>query len=152
MKTRTKLFWSVAALLFFTTGMAQDIRDDEADVLLTIERQWEAAQKSDQDKVDGMLADNFMGWSRSSPAPRSKKSTSKWSRITDKEVGKILRYELYPLSITVDGDVAIAHYLYSTAFKAKNGEVKMHNGRYTDVLIRGEDGWKFAAWHGGNDD
>lgn len=152
MKTCMKLVWSVAALLLCATAMAQDIRDDEADVLLTIERQWEAAQKSDRDKVDGMLADNFMGWSRSSPAPRSKNSTSKWSRITDKEVGKVLRYELYPLSITVHGDVAVAHYLYSTAFKSKDGEVKMNNGRYTDVLIRGEDGWKFVAWHGGGDD
>ena len=152
MKTCMKLVWSVAALLLCATAMAQDIRDDEADVLLTIERQWEAAQKSDRDKVDGMLADNFMGWSRSSPAPRSKNSTSKWSRITDKEVGKVLRYELYPLSITVHGDVAVAHYLYSTAFKSKDGEVKMNNGRYTDVLIRGEDGWKFVAWHGGVDD
>lgn len=152
MKTRTRLIWSIATLLLFSTAMAEDIRDDEADVLLTIERQWEAARKSDQDKVDGMLADNFMGWSRSSPAPRSKKSTSKWSRIADKEVGKVLRYELYPLSITVHGDVAVAHYLYSTAFKAKDGTVKMNNGRYTDVLIRGEDGWKFVAWHGGNDD
>lgn len=152
MNTRSKLLLSIATLLLFSTGVAQDIRDDEADVLLTIERQWEAAQKSDHDEVEGMLADNFMGWSRSSPAPRSKKSTSKWSRITDKEVGKILRYELYPLSITVHGDLAVAHYLYSTAFKSKDGEVKMNNGRYTDVLIRNEDGWKFVAWHGGNDD
>ena len=133
-------------------GAAQDTQDDEADVLLTIEREWEAARKGDRDEVDSMLADDFMGWSRTSPAPRSKKSTSKWSRLTDKEMGKVVRYELYPLSITVHGDVAIAHYLYSTAFKSKDGEVKMHSGRYTDVLVRNEDGWKFIAWHGGNDD
>ena len=24
--------------------------------------------------------------------------------------------------------------------------------RYTDVLVRTEDGWKFLAWHGGDDD
>lgn len=152
MKTPMKLFWSVAMLLLCSTGVAQDIRDDEADVLLTIEREWQAAQKGDHDKVDGMLADNFMGWSRSSPAPRSKKSTSKWSRLSDKEIGKVLRYELYPLSITVHGDVAVAHYLYSTAFKAKDGAVRMRNGRYTDVLIRDEGGWKFVAWHGGDND
>ena len=152
MKAPTKLFWGIASLLFFSTGLAQDIRDDEADVLLTIEREWEAAQKGDRDEVDAMLADNFMGWSRRSPAPRSKNSTSRWNRLADKEMGKVLRYELYPLSITVDGDMAVAHYLYSTAFKAKDGTVKMHNGRYTDVLIRNGDAWKFLAWHGGNDD
>lgn len=152
MKSRAKLFWCIASLLLFSTAMAQDSRDDEANVLLTIEREWEAAQKGDRDAVDAMLADNFMGWGRGSPAPRSKNSTARWSRLADKEMGKVLRYELYPLSITVEGDVAVAHYLYSTAFKAKDGTVKMHNGRYTDVLVRNGDSWKFVAWHGGNDD
>jgi ketosteroid isomerase-like protein len=56
------------------------------------------------------------------------------------------------LAITIGGDVAVAHYLYSTAYKPKNGDIEMSNGRYTDVLIRTEDGWKFIAWHGGDDD
>ena len=66
-------------------------------------------------------------------------------------MGRIVRYELYPLSITVHGDVAVAHYLYSTAFKSKEGDIEMANGRYTDVLVRTEEGWKFFAWHGGDD-
>ena len=65
---------------------------------------------------------------------------------------KTLRYELYPLAITVDGDVAVAHYLYSVAFRDKEGQIEVSNGRYTDVLVRKEDGWKFIAWHGGDDD
>jgi len=152
MKTPRLLLCCIAGLLTCTSTMAQDMRDDEANVLLTIEREWEAAQKGSQDAVDDMLAPNFMGWNRTSPAPRSKTSTSKWSRLADKEIGRILRYELYPLWITVHGDVAVAHYLYSTAFKPKDGALEMKNGRYTDVLIRTEDGWKFIAWHGGNDD
>jgi len=28
----------------------------------------------------------------------------------------------------------------------------MSNGRYTDILVRKEDGWKFIAWHGGDDE
>lgn len=152
MNACTKLLLAIASLLISATVLAQDIRDDEADVLLTIEREWEASQKGDQDAVDDSLAAEFMGWSRSSPAPRSKISTSRWSRLASKEVGKVLRYELYPLSITVHGDVAVAHYLYSTAFKSKDGSTEMKNGRYTDVLVRTEDGWKFIAWHGGGDD
>ena len=60
-----------------------------------------------------MLASQFMGWGKNSPAPRSKTSNSKW-RSFSAEMGRVVRYELYPLSITVNGDVAIAHYLYST--------------------------------------
>lgn len=137
------------ALLSFAT-MAQGTTDDEADVLLTIEKEWEAAQKGDQDKIDDMLTKDFMGWEKTSPAPRSKNSNSKWRRFSE-QMGRVVRYELYPLSITVRGDVAVAHYLYSTAYKAKGGDIEMANGRYTDVLVRTEDGWKFVAWHGGDD-
>lgn len=151
MRVRSKFVLGLIAVLGVSTGYAQDIRDDEADVFLAIEQEWNAALAGDQDEVDDMLADTFMGWNKNSPAPRSKRSTSKWSRFVEDEVGKMLHYELYPLSITVHGDVAIAHYLYSTAFKPKGGDVKMTNGRYTDVLLRGEDGWKFVAWHGGDD-
>jgi len=140
----------IGSALFSAVG-AQDVSDDEANVLLTIEREWEASRKGDQDKVDDMLTEDFMGWARNSPAPRSKTSTSNWSRFGT-EMGRIVRYEIYPLSVTIHGDVAVAHYLYSSAFKNKKGEIEMTNGRYTDVLARSEDGWKFIAWHGGDDD
>ncbi|NCF15083.1 MAG: DUF4440 domain-containing protein [Gammaproteobacteria bacterium] len=150
MKVTTKLALVLLGPLLFSAALAQDTSDDEADVLLAIEREWEAARKGDHDEVDDMLADDFVGWGKSSPAPRSKRSNSQWRRFGE-QMGRVVRYELYPLSISVHGDVAVAHYLYSTAFKKKGGEIEMSNGRYTDVLIRTGDGWKFIAWHGGDD-
>jgi len=151
MKVSAKLVLIFIGSALFSAVAAQDVSDDEANVLLTIEREWEAARKGDQDKVDDMLTDDFMGWGKNSPAPRSKTSTSNWIRFRS-EMGRVVRYEIYPLSIVVHGDVAIAHYLYSSAFKKKDGEIEMTNGRYTDVLVRSEDGWNFVAWHGGDDD
>lgn len=151
MKLSAKLVLILIGSTLFSAVGAQDASDDEANVLLTIEREWEASRKGDQDKIDDMLTDNFMGWGRSSPAPRSKTSTSNWSRFRT-EMGRVVRYEIYPLSITIHGDVAVAHYLYSSAFKNKKGEIEMSNGRYTDILVRSEDGWKFLGWHGGDDD
>lgn len=150
MKVTTKLALVLLGPLLFSAALAQDASNDEADVLLAIEREWEAARKGDHDDVDDMLADDFVGWGKSSPAPRSKRSNSQWRRFGE-QMGRVVRYELYPLSISVHGDVAVAHYLYSTAFKKKGGEIEMSNGRYTDVLIRTGDGWKFIAWHGGDD-
>lgn len=150
MNVTARLVLSLFGSLLFSAAMAQDTTDDEADVLLTIEREWEASQKGDQKIIDGMLTIDFMGWEKTSPAPRSKSSNAKWRRFSE-QMGRIVRYELYPLSITVHGDVAVAHYLYSTAFKNKDGEIEMANGRYTDVMVRTEDGWKFVAWHGGDD-
>ncbi|MDH3778284.1 MAG: nuclear transport factor 2 family protein [Gammaproteobacteria bacterium] len=151
MNASAKLVLILLGSLLFSAAGAQNTSDDEANVLLVIEHEWEAARKGDQDKVDDMLTNDFMGWGKSSPAPRSKTSTSNWSRFST-EMGRVVRYELYPLSITIHEDVAIAHYLYSSAFKDKQGKIEISNGRYTDVLIRTEDGWKFIAWHGGDDD
>jgi ketosteroid isomerase-like protein len=151
MNVTAKLALILLGPLLFSATLAQDTTDDEANVLLAIEREWAAVRKGDQDKVDDMLTVDFMGWGKSSPAPRSKSSNSQWRRFNE-QMGRVVRYELYPLSITVHGDVAVAHYLYSTAFKKKDGDIEMSNGRYTDVLVRTEDGWKFLAWHGGDDD
>ena len=151
MNVFTKLGLVLLGITVFSAAGAQDTHDDEASVLLTIESEWEASVKGDQDEVDEMLTSDFMGWGKDSPAPRSKTSTSKWNRFAQ-QMGRVLRYEIYPLSITISGDVAVAHYLYSTAYKPKNGDIEMSNGRYTDVLVRTDDGWKFLAWHGGSDD
>ena len=150
MNLRTKLGLIFLCVVLAPAGFAQDTSDDEADVLLVIERVWDADRKGDQDRVDDLLMDNFMGWAKISPAPRSKNSTSAWARF-GKQIGRMERYELYPLSITIEGDVAVAHYLFSVAYKPKGGDVEMRSGRYTDVLVRTEDGWKFIAWHGGGD-
>lgn len=136
--------------LLFSVSFAQDVQDDEADVFLAVEGIWDAELGGDHDDVDDMLTADFMGWGKSSPAPRSKTSTSNWNRFGD-QMGRMVRYELYPLSITIHDDVAVAHYLYTVAYKEKGGDIEMSNGRYTDVLVRTADGWKFIAWHGGDD-
>ena len=151
MNAPAKILLGLFAVLAFGASFAQDIRDDEADVLLTIEREWEASRKNDHDKVAGMLADKFMAWEKDSPAPRTRQSTTRWNRVGD-EMGRVLRYELYPLSITVHGDVAVAHYLYSVAIPPKDRAVEMSNWPYTDVQVRVEHGCQFVAWHAADDD
>lgn len=136
--------------LSFASAFAQETPDDPADVWSVIEDEWNADEKGDKKWPDRLLTDDFTGWGKNSPAPRDKSSTKMWDRFND-QTGKALAHELYPLSIIVHDDVAVAHYLYSNAFQSKNGEIEMRNGRYTDVLVRTDDGWKFLAWHGGDD-
>ena len=131
--------------------MAQDGANDQADVWSTVERQWEADQQGEEDWVDEMLVDGFAGWEKNAPAPRNKSSTRMWDEFQNSQ-GKVVQHELYPLSIVVHENVAIAHYLYTAAYEDKDGEIEMNNGRYTDILVRTEGGWKFLSWHGGDDD
>ena len=139
------------SLFSFGLLQAQEASDDTADVWSAGEAAWEADEKDDKRWVDQMLTDDFAGWSKTSPAPRSKSSTQMWDRFAEQQ-GKSVAHELYPLSIIVHGDIAVAHYLYTNAYKDKEGEVEISNGRYSDILVRSEDGWKFIAWHGGDDE
>jgi ketosteroid isomerase-like protein len=149
MKTMIAGMFLVASALASPNSMAQTTTD-AADVWVVVEAQWNAAESGSTKWIDESLSDDFSGWPNSAPAPRSKESVKMWERVT-KDLGKSVAHELYPLSIVVNGDTAIAHYLYSSVYESKDGETEINNGRYTDVLIRTEDGWKFLAWHGGDD-
>lgn len=140
-----------ACLLIVSPIFAQEPVDDQADVWATIERQWDDEEKGDKKWIDRLLVEEFSGWPKISPAPRSKPSTKMWDRFSD-EQGKTVAHELYPLAIVVHEDVAIAHYLYTSAYQDKDDKVEVSNGRYSDVLVRTDEGWKFIAWHGGDDD
>ncbi|TFG40400.1 MAG: nuclear transport factor 2 family protein [Chromatiales bacterium] len=152
MKTKgmLKLVLTGVLLMGFTSVFAQGSANDQADVWSVIEGEWDSQEKGDENWADRLLTDDFTGWWNNSPAPRSKSSTKMWNRV-NQMTGKMVAHELYPLSIVVHGDVAVAHYLYRSAFQTKDDGVEMSNGRYTDVLVKTDDGWKFLTWHGGKD-
>jgi len=149
-KKALKLVLTGVFLFSFTSALAQEAVDDSANVWSVIEEEWNADEKGDRKWPDRLLTDDFSGWGNDSPAPRSKSSTKMWDRFNE-QMGKMVAHELYPLSIVVHDDVAVAHYLYSSAFEPKDGDIEMSSGRYTDVLVRTDDGWKFLTWHGGDD-
>jgi len=128
-------------------AVAQDGMD-EAAVWTVIESQWRADQRGDRDWVVRLLSADFVGWPYESPAPRNRTSTRLWSDFTSRQV-EVVEFELYPLSILIHDNMAVAHYLYTTAVQSKDDKVEVRNGRFTDVLVRDEETWKFISWHGG---
>lgn len=146
-----KIILAATAVLLSGLAAAQDSAGDQASVWSVVEQQWNEVEDGDRKWMDELLADDFTGWPKNSPAPRNKASTKMWNRFNESQ-GKMVAHELYPLSIVVRGDVAVAHYMYTSAYKDKDGDVEMNNGRYSDVLVRTDDGWKFLSWHGGSDD
>jgi hypothetical protein len=145
-----KLLSLGVCLILSTTAAAQETANDQADVWSVVERQWEAVEKGNKKWTERFLVNEFSGWQKSSPAPRNKSSTQMWERFNASQ-GSVVAHELYPLAIIVHGDVAVAHYLYTSAFEDSEGDVEVNNGRFSDILVRTEDGWKFLSWHGGDD-
>jgi len=125
------------------------VSDDSA-VWSVIERAWRAEREGNAKWVEELLSADFVGWSLDAPAPRDKSSTRLWTGFSARH-SDLLEYELSPLSIIVHGDTAVAHYLFTSALQRKGETMKTVNGRYTDVLVRTADGWRFLTWHGGPD-
>ena len=151
MPRQFRLLAVAVSVLLLQSGFAhaQEDADDQASVWASVEAIWDAEERGEDGWVDAMLSADFMGWPDTSPAPRSKASTRMWARF-DADQTKGLAHELYPLSIVVHGDVAIVHYLYTSVVQTKDKSTQSSNGRYTDVLVRDEDSWKFLSWHGGS--
>ena len=148
-------YLALATIILAATFMSADDAvaqegSDEASVWIVVEQQWAREQRGDKRWIEELLVADFMGWPNAAPAPRNKASTRMWNEFDDQQV-KTLEHELYPLSIVVHGDMAIAHYLYTIAVEDRDDEVEVSNGRYTDVLVRNEGEWKFISWHGGDD-
>ena len=150
MNKTTQWVYALFGVLFLSSAFAQETGNDQADVWTVVESQWNADESGDKKWIDDLLTDDFAGWPNASPAPRNKASTRMWDRMLE-DAGEMKGHELYPLSIIVHGDVAIAHYLYTSVTETDEKKLKVENGRYTDVLVRTEDGWKFISWHGGAD-
>ncbi len=151
LRAAARIFLVVAGISVCSGAVAQDETDDHADVWAVVEAQWDSEANADRRWIDRLLTDDFSGWNNDTPVPRSRASIKMWDRFTD-EQAQMAAHELYPYLIVVHGDTAVAHYFYSAAYEDNDGEVETSHGRYTDVLVRTEDGWKFLAWHGGDDD
>ena len=108
-----KIIVAAAALLLSGFAAAEDAVGDQASVWAVVERQWNAVEDGDRKWIDELLAADFSGWPKNAPAPRNKESTKMWNRFNESQ-GKVVAHELYPLAIIVHGDVALAHYLYTS--------------------------------------
>jgi hypothetical protein len=132
---------------------AQQWSAEQQEVWQIISKHWELEKAGDKAWID-LLHDSFQGWSSDDLMPLSKADTV---RFTDAEVGhfKILAQHTTPVGIVVTGDTAVIHYYHATFIEFDDGERETIDGRFTDILTRTGDGWRFVGWVGeekGEDD
>ena len=149
---RLILILSVAAALTMGTvsAHAQSWAKEQLEVWSVVQAQWKASMEKDSEWTGRFLHQDFLGWYKGTPAPRSRTSTANWNRL-DMEDSTTLLQELIPLGIVIHGNTAVAHYVYSQTNEDNDGKRKTLHGRYTDVLVKDGDSWLFLSWHGGAD-
>ncbi len=137
------LTWAGAA-------MAQTWSAEQQEIWKLEEKQWQMAKDKDLSWIETMVHPNLSYWGTDSPVPQTKASLARWNRYENSNA-TVLEQELFPLSITVTGNVAVVNYRYQIARESLKKERETVHGRYMDVLVKDGGRWQFIAWTGGDD-
>ncbi|MBK6411920.1 nuclear transport factor 2 family protein [Sphingopyxis sp.] len=112
---------------------------------------WKVVQQSWVDDVaqNGKWPANYADpqmvvWSSEFAAPRGKDSAVRWTKFQNTQ-GKVIQYELSPLSISLSGDTAVV--TYALTIVSQRGTDKPDWGKegIVETLVRTTSGWKFLS-------
>ena len=132
------------------TASGQTWSPEQQEIWRLEDQQWKMGAAKDLTWIENMVHPNISFWDRNFPAPQNKASLSRWAKYTSAS-GTVLEQEIFPISVTITGNVAVAHYRYRVAsenYKKERGTV---TGRWTDVFIKEGGRWRFITWAGGDD-
>ena len=129
---------------------AQTLTPEQQEIWRFEEQQWKMAADKDLTWIDKMVHPNVSFWDTDQPAPRHKGSLARWSRYSSTNT-TVLEQELFPISVTITGNIAVAQYRYQVARENYKKDRETVTGRYTDVLVKEGGRWLFLAWAGGDD-
>jgi hypothetical protein len=152
MTARRSLFLLACLVLvaFATTASAQTWSAEQQEVWKLEELQWKMAMEKDASWIEKMVHPNISYWGTEQPAPQNKASLVRWDRYRNSS-STVLEQEIFPIAITITGNVAVVQYRYMAASENYKKDRETVTGRYTDVLIKEGGRWMFIAWAGGDD-
>ena len=143
---------ATAVLLLCTvadTASAAEWSAEQQEIWKVEQQQWKMSASKDTSWIDTMVHQNMTFWETSAPMPRDKASLKHWSRF-DADNVSTLEQELFPISATITGNVAVVQYNYMIARENYKKERETVTGHYTDVLIKDGGHWLFLTWAGGD--
>ena len=142
--------FSLGLAAFAGGASAQSWSPEQQELWKVEEQQWKMAAAKDSSWMDSMVHPSLRYWETGDPMPRDRASLKHWARYTN-ESGTVLEHELFPISATIAGNVAVVQYHYMIARENLKMERETVTGHYTDVLIKENGRWLFIAWAGGDD-
>jgi len=141
---------SILLTIFAGTAFAQSWSAEQQEIWKVEEQQWKMAAAKDLGWMDSMVHPNMRYWETGDPMPRDRASLKRWGRFST-ENSTVLEQEIFPVSVTITGNLAVVQYHYMVASEDHKKERKTVTGHYTDVLIKENGRWLFIAWAGGDD-
>jgi hypothetical protein len=140
----------LAIAAFANAASAQTWNAEQQELWKLEAQQWQMSRDKDLSWIDKMVHPNLRYWDVGERMPQDKASLARWSRY-GVSTSTVLEQEIFPISATVTGNVAVMQYRYRIASENYKKEREIVTGWYTDVLVREGGRWLFIAWAGGDD-
>ena len=140
----------LAVVAHTDTVSAQTWSPEQQEIWRLEEQQWKMNAAKDLTWIDTMVHRNISIWDADFPAPQNKASLSRWAKYSSANI-TVLEQEIFPISVTITGNVAVAQYRYRIASENYKKELETVTGRWTDVFVKEGGRWLFIAWAGGDD-
>ena len=140
----------LALVLFASAASAQTWTAEQQELWKLEDVQWKMSAEIDLTWIDKMVHPSISFWDNGEVAPQNKASLTRWNRYTTGN-STVLEQEVFPISMTITGNVAVAQYRYKTARETYKKDKETVTGHYTDVFMKDGGQWKFIAWGGGED-
>lgn len=144
------MWLSVLLLAFAGTVTAQTWSAEQQEIWKFEETQWQMAKNEDMSWMDTMVHPNLSFWDIDQQSPQNKASLGRWTRYNSSN-NTVLEQELFPIAITITGNLAVVHYRYTVARENYKKDRETVSGRYTDILLKEGGKWMFISWAGGDD-
>lgn len=146
MNTKT-IGLAMALLLAAGNAAAQSPQwsPEQAGVWTVVQESWARDQAKDTAWMEQGMAAGAVAWNNDWPTPRGKASLRRWTDFYNKGYTMQI-HELSPQAISIDGDTALVHYMWSGVYEAADGKSDDEHGRCSDTLVRRGGSWKFFGW------
>jgi hypothetical protein len=150
MKKALMLLGALSLASFPMVAAAQTWTAEQQEIWELEKQQWQMSKDKDLTWVDKMVHPNISYWDVDQPGPQNRASLVRWNRYSS-AASTVLEQELFPISVTITGNLAVAQYGYTVVREDYKKDRVTVTGRYTDVLIKEGGRWLFIAWAGGDD-
>lgn len=143
------------AALFLAAALSLPLRANgeewsaqQKEVWKNVEAYWALDAAGDTQGFLSYFHADYRGWGYDSAIPGTKERARKFLTHMHKS-SKTLVYDVQPLTVRVQGNIAFVHYVYTRLYKDSEGKEKREAGRWTDILSKDGNKWVLIGDHGG---
>ena len=140
----------VSAVLFFTLAAsaplaAQEWSDAQKEVLDNLKTYSDISIKEDLEETMSYFHPDFRGWDYAEGLPFDKASARKMIGYYNEKYS-FIAFDIQPVSIRVEGNIAILHLYYKEIMRDTAGVDSFSAGPWSATMLKQNDKWVFLSW------